>query len=891
MNSPRQAFSKLRYLLLSRRTRREFDDEINAHIEMLTERFLAQGMTHEDARNAARRQLGNLTSIKETRNDMQTWPWLDTWWQDLRHGARLLVRNKGFAVVAVLTLALGIGANTAIFSVVNAAILRPLPYPDPGRLVVLWGNVKRVRIERRGASYPDFRDWRTQSRSFSALAAFDDSRFALTGIGASEQIPGEYVSQPYFALLGISAQLGRTFSPEEDDVPLRNPVAVLSDGAWKRLFGADPAIVGHQIQLEGRAYTVVGVAPPGFRGLSDQAEVWVPFTMAASAADFAERGNRGFKVLARLRRGVSLSRAQAEMDGISSRLARAYPTTNEARGVEVSPLTREFFGDLRRPLLVLMAAVAFVLLIAATNVANLLLARSESRQHEMVIRLALGAGRGRLMRQLLAESAVLVAFGCAAGLALAHYGIRALLVTTPLQFPTFVHPTLDASVALFTVVVCCGMVLAFGMTPAAQACTTAFDEAIKQGAGRSTGSRRGARFRDALVVAELSISMLLLIGAGLMMRSLNRLAALDPGYDPDRVLQLRVSLPQMQPSGPDGADKPDAAATAAAGGILRNIAALPSVESAALATDAPLAGGYAVFYAAEGQGPVRAESMPRAYFHRVSPDFFHTLKTRFLFGRGFSEDEVHGKADVAIVTENLVNRFWHGQNPIGKRIKVGGASSTRPWLTIVGVVPDLNYRGLPRNPTSDPDLFQVFNERSRDFSVLVRTALPPTAMLAAIRSKLQQTEPAILIYDTATLEALVRREMSRPRFTGWLMTLFAGIALALSLIGIYGVISYAVGRRTREIGLRMALGAGRREVLRVVLGRGLTLVLAGMLAGVAAALALTRMLTTLIYNVSATDPVTFAAAAALLMAVALLACFIPALRASRIDPASALRNE
>ena len=887
-----RVISRLRYLCTRDRAQSEFNEEVDAHVRMLAERFMARGMTAEEARYAARRQFGNPTLLKETRNEMQTFVWLETLGRDLRYGVRVLGKNKGFAAAAVLTLALGIGANTAIFSVVNAAILRPLPYPDPALLTILWGNVKRVRVERRGASYPDYCDWRDQNRSFAGLAAFDEAQFAFTGAGTSERIPGEYVSQPYFSLLGIKAALGRTFRPEEDQVPQRDAVAVLSDGTWKRRFGGDPGIVGRSMQLDGRPYTIVGVAPPGFRGLTDAAEIWVPFLMAGSATDFAERGSRGFRVLARLKPGVSLGEAQAEMDVISKSLAQAYPATNEARAVELSPLDRETVGELRRPLVVLLAAVGFVLLIAATNVANLLLARSEVRWHEMAMRMALGGSRGRLLGQLLAESSILVACGCLAGLVLAHYGIRALMAFTPLQFPSSVHPSMDAGVGLFTVLICWAVAVVLGITPAAQVRIAGFDEALRRGSVRSTGGRRGARFRDALVVAEVSISLVLLVGAGLMIRSLHRLATLDPGYDPSHVVQLRVTLPRLQPPGDaDSENRAEAQVVVAADDILRVVSALPSVESASIATDAPLTSSSAIFYTAEGQAPMDAHSMPRAYFHRVSPDFFRTLRTRFIAGRAFTERDIHGNANVAIVTENMVERFWPGQDPIGKRIKAGRPDSPRPWLTIVGVVGELKYRGLPQNPTADPDLFQVFNERSRDFCVLARTSLEPTAMLAAIRTTLNQTEPSILIYDAGTLEELIGREAARWRFMAWFLSIFAGIAMVLAMVGIYGVVSYSVSRRRREIGLRMALGAARGEVLCMVAGSGMVLVGFGVLLGTGAALVLTRMMAALVYDVSATDPLTFAAAAGMLGTVAMIACLLPASRASRIDPAIALRDE
>ena len=870
MKTLRIILSKLGYLLESRRTRQEFDEETESHIAMLTERFMARGMTREEALSAARRQFGNRTSLGEAHNEMQTFVWFENLWQDLRYGFRVLLKNKAFAAVAVLTLALGIGANTAIFSVVNAAILRPLPYPEPGKLAVLWGNVKRVRVERRGTTYPDFEEWRDQNQRFTAMAAFDDHTFALTGIESPEAVQGEYVSAAYFPLLGISAEVGRTFSSEEDRVPQRDAVAVLSDRLWRRRFGGDPAVVGRTIQFDGRAYTVIGVAPAGFAGLSHGVEVWVPYVMSGSGEELGSRRLVGLRVLARLRPGVSMAQGQAEMDAIAKRQEQAYPATNQARGVEVSSLQRETSGDVRAPLLVLLAAVGFVLLIASTNVANLLLARSEARQHEIAMRTALGASRARVMRQLLAEGAILVALGCAGGLALAHYGILALMAASPLHFASFVHPTIDGSVGLFTVAICSLVALMLGLAPAAQLTTAGI-------AGRSAIGRRDSRFRDALVVAEMALSLLLLIGAGLMIRSLHSLASIDPGYDPTRVVVVQLGLQRTQPSLP--AD------------ILRNISALPSVASASLGSDVPFTGEMAVYYTAEGQAPMTAQTMPRAYFHRVSPEFFRTLRTPMLFGRAFTDQEIHDGTGVAIVTENLVRRFWPGQDPVGKRIKVGRVDSTNPWLTIVGVVGEMKYRGLFQNPTADPDLFTVFNERSSQFAVLARTSIDPTSMLTVIRNTVQRSEPSLLIFHAAKLDDFVEEEMAGPRFTSALMAIFAGIALLLASIGIYGVISYSVSRRTREIGLRVALGAGSAEVLRMVMRRGMMLVGVGLLLGTATALVLTRMMASLINGVSSTDPLTFAAAAALLMAVAAIACLVPAARAVRIDPAIALRDE
>ena len=862
--------SKLRYLFTSRRSLGEFDEEVESHIAMLAARFTARGLTPEEAFRAARRQFGNCTSLAETHNDMQRFVWLETLWQDLRYAARLLRRNLAFAAVAVLTLALGIGANTAIFSVVNAAILRPLPYPDPGRLAILWGNVKRVRIERRGTTYPDFLDWRDRSRRFEGMAIFDDHSFALTGVENPEAIEGEYVSASYFALLGIHAGLGRTFTSEEDRVPQRDAVAVLGDRLWKRRFGGDPAILGRTIQLDGRAFTVVGVAPPGFQGITDGAELWAPCTMSGDAEELESRRMVGWRVLARVRPGVAFQQAQTEMDAIAKQLEQEFPRENQARGIEVAPLEREVSGEYRAPLLLLLAAVGFVLLIATTNVANLLLARSESRQHEVAMRTALGASRGRLVRQLLVESALLVSLGCGAGVALTHYGVAALMAAAPLRFASFVHPTIDGAVVFFAAAVSSVVAVALGLAPAAQAGT-------EGAAGRPGVGQGSARFRSALVIVEVAVSLVLLIAAGMIIRALLHLSAIELGYDPNQIAVIQLRLPQTRIS--------------AAGDILGTLSKLPPVQSASVASDAPFTGERAVFYTAEGQPPVTAQTMPRAYYHSISTDFFGTLRTPFVFGRPFTANEVRGQANVAIVTRNMVRRFWPGENPIGRRIKVGRPDSPNPWLSIVGVVNEMKYRGLPDNPTADPDLFLPFNEHATDFAVLARTSGDAAAMLPAIQAAVRQSEPSILVLAESPLADLVGQAVAAARFLASLMAIFAGFALFLAAIGIYGVISYSVSRRTREIGLRVALGSGRARVLRLVVGRGMAMVAVGLVLGTAGALVLGRVLASLMQGLSATDPLTFAGASAVLALVALMACLLPAVRATRIDPAIALREQ
>lgn len=865
---------RIRALLHRRRLDRDLEDELAFHLAARAGR--SDPIT-------ARRSFGNPTYIKETTRDMWTFNWLEALGKDLRYAARTLRKSPGFTTVAVLTLALGIGANTAIFSVVNAVLLRALPYPESDRLVELWGNVKRAAVERRGTSIADYLDWKRQSHSFDGMSMFIGGTVTLNGVSEPERLPAEYVGHGYFEMLGVTPQLGRAFHVTEDQVPQRDRVVVLSDGFWKRKFGADPSVVGRAIQFDTQMYTIVGVMPPLFRGVEDAADVWLPLMMAITPQDLDNRGSRGPAVLARLKPGVGISQAQSEMTAIARRLEEHYPRTNEGRGVEVSPLAQEIFGDLRRPLTLLLVAVGFVLLIACTNVANLMLARSEARQREIAVRIALGAGRGRMVRQLLTESLVLTASGAAVGLLLAHWGVRALVAASPITFPGYVRPEVDWTVAIFTAVVSCLAAIALGLAPAVQVRTSNLFEAFKQASSHAADSRGGQRFRSALVIAEVAFAMLLLVGAGLLIRSVQQLAAIQPGYDPTHVLTLRVGMPRLT-------NAPVSQSAVTASHVTGAVAQLPSVESVAASSDVPLAGGSAIFYTAEAQPPVTAQNRPRAYIHSVTPNYFQTLRIPLLAGRTFTAGEM-SRRDAVIVTENLARRFWPGQSAIGKRIKPGGADSTAPWATIVGTVNEMKYRGLPANPTADPDIFLPFREESQQFALVVRTPLDPTGLSGGIRKSIQDVDRSAVVYSIRSLESLMLRETANARFTGWLMGIFAASALLLAMIGIYGVMSYAVARRQQEIGVRVALGAARGDVVRLIVRRGMTLIAAGLALGVGGALALSRVISTMLYGVTPRDAVSFTAAAVMLALVALFACLIPASRAARIHPAVALRNE
>ena len=886
-----------------RRLDRDLDDELAFHLAMREADYRTDGLSADAAREEARRQFGNVTHLKEQTRDMWTFPSLESFRQDIRYALRTLRKSPGFTFVAVFALAVGIGGNTAIFSLVDAIRSRALPYPEPDRLVQLWGNVQRTRVERRGASYPDYLDWRAESKSFEDIAALDTQWMTFVGSDEPERIQTEFVAAPYFSLLGVSPTRGRVFDATEDLVAKPAQVVVLSDGFWRRRFGADPQVIGRTLTLccAPRQYTVVGVMPPGFKGLSDTAELWVPFAMYASPATMAARGSRGFVALARLKPGVSLAAAQSDMDAISRRLEQAYPNTNEKRAVEISPLAVELFGNLRPALLTLMAAVAFVLLIACANVANLLIARSETRRREIAVRTALGAGRGRLLRQLVTESCVLTLLGAAAGLVLARIAVSMLIAQSPVTFPSFATPELDVRVALFTIAVSLACGLLVGLVPGLQAQTPDLSNALKESA-RSSGGRQSQRVRSGLVVAEVSLAVVLLVGAGLMIRSVRNLAALNPGFDPHSVLTLHASIPRTSP--PPAAAAPAAAGTPAAPSppprpvvearvLLDRLRAIPGVAAAALGNDLPLdsGGGGASFYTAEGQPPVNAQNMPRIYVHRVTPEFFSTLRIPFVQGRTFTDAEVSPTSPAVIVSEGVVRRFWPGQDPIGKRLKFGGSPSpTDPWMTIVGVVGEVKYRGLPQNPTADPDIYLPFTDRNSLVGLALRTTVAPSSLIPTVRAVIRETDRSIPLYNIATMDEQVSGVTSRSRFTMWLMGVFAACALMLAVVGIYGVMSYLVSQRTREIGIRLALGAKRPDILRLVVGNGARLIGAGIAIGIAASFALQRLVSSLLFGVTAADAAA-GFAVVILAAVAMLACYLPALRATRVSPLNALRSE
>ncbi|HVQ12949.1 MAG TPA: ABC transporter permease [Vicinamibacterales bacterium] len=812
---------------------------------------------------------------------------------DVRLAVRSLRRSPGFAAVAILALTVGIGGNTAIFSVIDATRTQAIPYSEPQQLVYLIGTTRRAVVERRGASYPDFVDWRAQSTRFDDLAAFDSQLMTLAGTDESERIDTEFVSASYFSLLGVRPALGRTFDVGDDDVSKPAAVVVLSDGLWRRRFGADPQVVGHSITLNGQPYTVVGVMAPAFTGVTDEAQLWIPFAQYAPPRTMLERGNRGFTVLGRLKPGVTHGEAQAELDAIASRLERAYPGTNEGRGVEVSSLATEVYGPLRLALQVLMGAIALVLVIACTNVANLLIARSEARRREIALRVAIGAGRGRLLQQLVTESCVLTLLGAAASIPLAQATIRLLVTQSPVAFPSILTPALDARMAAFTTAVALICGLCVGVAPWWQVRFADLAHRLRE-SSRSSDGPASQRLRNSLVVAEVALAVVLLVGAGLMIQSVRKLSAIDPGFDSGSLLTVHVSVPRVPRS--SAGDAPSAngvpAPPVATGReLLDGIASVPGVVSVGLGNDVPLDGNAgANFYSVEGQGAYTAQDRPRAWVHRVSPEFFEALRISLVAGRTFLDTELTPTPNAVVVSERVATRFWPDQDPIGKRLTLGSVDANVQWLSVVGVVRDVRYRTLARIANTDPDIYLPFADRNAQIALAIRTSVSPSSVVASVRAAIRAVDASIAIYDVESMKERVYSQSSRERFTAWVMSVFASIALCLCALGIYGVMSYVVTQRTREIGIRLALGAQPRDVLQRIVGGGARLVVVGMAIGGIASIALRRLMGVSITDVPLSDP---ASGVALLLfaLVGLAACLVPGVRATRLDPVRSLHQE
>jgi putative ABC transport system permease protein len=800
---------------------------------------------------------------------------------DLRHATRRLMRSPGFTVLAVLTVGLGAGATTVMFSAVHGVLLKPLSYPDPDRLVMIRGATLAQPGRPGVISYPDYRDWRHESRSFETMAALRTADVTLAGPGGPERIEGARVTASFFQVLRVAPALGHLF-PEERDQSGGERVAVLGHGLWRRL-GADPTLVGRSITLSGQPHTVIGILPAGFRPPREveRAEVFAPLALDGEALE--QRGNRSLVAIARLRSGVSLTQARAELVAVAGRLEKAYPDNTGVRAM-VESLHADTVGDLRRPLLVLLGAVAFVLLIACTNMANLLLPRALARRREMAIRAALGARRSRLVRQLLTESIVLGVAGGAAGLALARWGLGALVSLAPASMPRLQDIALDGRVLAFSLALSLATGVAFGLAPALSASRTDVQAALHaSGRGPARARPTGARL---LVVAEIALSLVLMAGAGLLLESFRRLLSVDPGFDPHDVLTLSLSLPGPRYPRPDQRARFYAE-------LLDRVRAQPGVVSAAAITELPLGGdgSIATRFSVEGRPALAPGQKPRAEYHAVTAGYFETMLIPLKKGRTFRAGDRREASPVAVVNETLAAQIFPGQDPLGQRLRIGvGTDESDPrTFEVVGVVGDIRHFGRHFAP---PEIYVPHPQQSWSWmSLVVRASGDPTRLADALRRQVAALDSEQAVYNLRLLPELLSDTLAARNFIMTLLGGFALLGLALATVGVYGVLAESVERRRGEIGLRLAVGADPGDVLRMVLGEAARLAAAGVTLGLGAAFALTRVMRGLLFGVSATDPATFAAVAGVLAMVALLASYLPARRAARLDPAAVLREE
>ncbi len=799
--------------------------------------------------------------------------------QDLRYGMRMLLKRPGFALIAIATLALGIGANTAIFSVVNTVLLRPLPFKESERLVLI-RETKLPQFSEFAVAPANFLDWQKQNTVFERLVASRRGAVNLTGTGDPERLPSLQVTEGFVAMLGVQPQLGRGFLSEEHQ-PGNSNVVLLSHSLWMRRFGGDPHIINQTISLDSQSYTVVGVMPATFYFFDREAALWTPIAFTPQQAQ--NRGGHNLsRVVGQLKPGVTFEQARAEMVTIAGRLAAQYPAVSTGWNVMLMPLLDFTVRQIKPALLVLLAAVAFVLLIACANVANLLLARAAGRQKELGIRTAMGAGRGRIIRQLLTESLLLSLLGGTLGLLLARWGTDLLLKLAPPNLPRLNNVSLDARVLAFTAAVTLLTGLIFGLIPAWQATKSNLNETLKE-AGR--GSTEGGRqvLRSGLVVLEVASALVLLVGAGLMIKSFWRLQQVNPGFNPDNALAATVSLPKQKYS-----EEPQQVAFFQQ--LLEKVRTLPGVQSVGATSMVPLGDDdFVLSFDVAGRPPLPPGVGLSTNYYSVSADYFKAMGIPLRRGRLFTEQDTKDTLHVALINETMAQKIFPNEDPLGKRINFNGGDKP-DWYEIVGIVGDVKHYGLAQNTTLQT--YEPYTQQTLSYMTLVtRTTGDPKALSGAIRNAVLSLDKEQPISSLKTLDQLVTTSIEQPQFSMLLLAVFAGVALLLAVVGIYGVLSYAVTQRTHEIGIRMALGAGQFDVLRLVVGHGMRLTLLGVAAGLVAAFVLTRLMTTLLFGVSATDPLTFVLIALLLSAIALLACYLPARRATKVDPLVALRMD
>jgi predicted permease len=886
----RLARARLRGLLRKQSVERETEEELRFHLGMRAAENARRGMTPEEAERAARRNFGNWSRVKEACRDVKGGGMLETLIQDIRYGVRTLAKSPGFTAVAVVTLALGIGANSAIFSVVNGLLLRPLPYRDSDRLAIIWTHSPGANVVQDWPSPGHFSAIKSQTSAFESLAIAQSTSYNLAGETTPERIDALRVSSDIFPLLGAQPLLGRVFLPEEDG-PGTTPTVVLSYGFWQRRFGGDRGVPGRTLTLNGKPYTVVGVMPADFSlgyevmptvDSVQQPDVLVPLMF--DAKQWEEQGDENYNILARLKPGATVAQAQAELNAVAHHLEQQFPERyppSRAFSFSVRPLLEQVVGDVRLALLILLGAVGFVLLIACANVANLQLARATVREKEMAVRAALGAGRWRITRQLLTESVVLSFAGGALGLLVAYWGLDALRALDPGNIPRLQNITLDGRVLSFTFGVAVVTGVLFGLAPALRSSRVNLGETLKEG-GRSAVGGHG-RLRDALVVAEIALSLVLLAGAGLLVRSFARVEQVEPGFDARNVLSMRFSVAGTAHKGEQSGEFYRQ--------LLERVRHLPGVESAGVASTVPLSSSISWGeITIEGYSPASGQAAIQSDLRAAGVGYFETMKIPLVSGRHFDEHDTKDSTPVVIIDEHMARTYWPGQDPVGKRLKTGLLDSHEPWLTVVGVVGNVKQYAL------DADSRVALYVPHQQYPIstaymVVRTSVEPQSLVSAVTQEARSLDPNVPVFDVKTMEQRLSESLARRRFAMLSLALFALVAMVLAAVGIYGVISYSVAQRTREIGVRVALGARTRDVHALVIRQGMTLALFGVVVGLAGAAGLTRLMSSLLFGVSATDPLTFAAITLLLAAVVLLACYVPARRAAKVDPMVALRYD
>ncbi|MGO8816911.1 MAG: ADOP family duplicated permease [Terriglobia bacterium] len=872
---------RLRALFQKEELNQQLSDELAFHVAKQTEQNLAAGMSADEARYAALRKFGGVEQIKEKCRDLQQVNYLENLFQDVRYGLRQLRRSPGFTLVTMLTLALGIGANTGIFSLIDAIVLRPLPYPQADRLVALH------EANRKGNGYSlswlDFVDWRDQSRSFSAMAAIQSGTATLTGVGAAERLQGLKVSSTFFLILGVQPLLGRDFRDSED-YPGAAPVGILSYKLWAQRFGSDPHVIGRTIEVDGNAGTVIGVLPANFRFLYS-ADIYWPIGLAAK--DQGGRGNHpGILAIGRLRPGVSLAAARSEMAAIAGRIEKAYPASNDGIVASLSPFAEMVTAPAQSTLLTLWVAVGFLLLIACANVANLLLARAATRDREMTLRVALGARRGRLILQLLTESGILAVCGAAVGSVIAVVMLPLVLRLLPTDLRDYVEVGVNFRILGFSLLLTFLTTVLFGLVPAFRMSPRETDPSLRGGMRPSAAGFQKLSLRSFLVTGQIALALVLLAGAGLLVESLMRLERVNPGFRPERVVAARLSLPHTAyPHTPQQ--------TAFVDRALAKIDSIPGVLGASGAYCLPLDlhGCWASVFVIEGRPVPQTKDLPNAHFNGIEPGYLKTMGIPLIRGRDFDEQDGPGSPMVLLVNQAFAREYFPHEDPLGKRVKQDFPEGTTPYATIVGVIGDVRRDELDQ--PAAPEAFEALRQMGPDYmNLVVRTAMPNAlSVVPELRRALAELDPDVPLFDVRGMNYYVDEQEAGRRFPMLLLAAFAGIALLLAVVGLYGLLSFLVTQRTHELGIRVALGAHRRDITGMVMSQGLRLVLAGLVLGLGGAWVMTRFLAALLFATKPNDAWTFFGVSCLLAAVAALACWLPARRAAAVDPMVALRYE